>query len=71
MFDWLIIFRLQFRSNSTSTMSYNRFYQGSRIDLFQRQYRAFSGAFSNKPEIDNGGKSKENLFLALISILKS
>eukprot|EP01080_Neovahlkampfia_damariscottae_P011983 gene11983-5384_t len=37
-------------------MSYNRFYQGSRIDLFQRQYRAFSGAFSNKPEIDNGGK---------------
>jgi hypothetical protein len=41
-------------------MSYNnRFYQGSRIDTFQRQYRAFSGAFSPKQEIDNGGKSRK------------
>lgn len=29
---------------------------GQRIDVFHRQYRVYSGAFSNKPNLDEGGK---------------
>jgi ubiquitin fusion degradation protein 1 len=44
------------------------FFQGVRIDTFQRQYKVYTGAFCGKNHIDQGGKSRV-LILFLLKII--